>query len=159
MRRAGAKKSVRSGARPKRRHVHPGFRILEHPADLGIEGSGSTLAKAYEGCALGLVSIFVDPSSVRTLAERRITLTALDPDQLLVKWLEEVLYLYDGDGFIVRKPTITNLTDTHLEASLRGESFDARRHRSRLDVKAITYHQLLLAKKAKTFTARVYVDI
>jgi len=155
-RRAGAKTDR---AKAKRRLARSGFRILEHPADLGIEGSGGTLAKAFEGCARGLVSIFVDPSSVRTLAERRITLTALDADQLLVKWLEEVLYLYDGGGFIVRKPTITNLTDTNLEATLRGESFDPKRHRSRLDVKAITYHQLLIRRRAGSFVASVYVDI
>lgn len=136
-----------------------GFRILEHPSDLGIEAHGETLAKAFEECARGLVAVIIDPSTVSNREMRRISLSARDADQLLVKWLEEIHYLYDGSGFIVKEPVIEELTATALKGTLMGEAFDPGRHMTRLDVKAITYHQLSIREKQGGFVVTVFVDI
>ena len=136
-----------------------GFRILEHPADLGIEAQGETLAEAFEWCAKGLVSILVDTSSVSSREMRTISLSAHDVDQLLVKWLDEILYLFDGAGFVVKEPLVGELTPTGLTAVLRGEAFESGRHESRLDVKAITYHQLSIRELQGGFVVTVYLDI
>jgi SHS2 domain-containing protein len=157
--RARRKTVSRSTANPGQRGGTSGFRILEHPSDLGIEACGTTLAKAFEQCARGLVSIFVDPSTVTIREKRSVSLTATDPDQLLVKWLEEILYLYDGERFVAKSPLIRSLSDTSLDALLRGERSDPLKHRSRLDVKAITYHQLHIRKGRGRFIVRAFVDI
>jgi SHS2 domain-containing protein len=149
----------RKAANKAKRPVRSSFRILEHPSDLGIEAYARTLSGAFAACARGLVSIFVDPSTVRIRDERRVSLTAHDRDQLLVKWLEEILYLYDGEGFVSKKSVISTLTGTNLEGFIRGELFDSARHRSRLDVKAITYHQLLIRENKDGVVVRVFVDI
>jgi len=144
---------------PGGENVSSRFRILEHPSDLGIEAYGDTLAMAFEGCALGLVSIFIDPSSVSGRDIRHISLSAQDVDQLLVKWLEEILYLYDGTGFVVKEPVVEELTPTGLRAVLRGEAFKAGLHVTRLDVKAITYHQLSVREVQGGFVVTAYLDI
>ena len=41
----------------------------------------------------------------------------------------------------------------------RGEKFQPSRHRAKVLVKAITYHQLVLEKTARGWRAQVYVDI
>ena len=136
-----------------------GFRILEHPADIGIEAWATTTAEAFGVAAHGLISIILDPTLIQRRTTRVVELHATDRDQLLVKWLEEILYLYDGEGFVVRSSDVTQLTTTTLTATLTGEPFDPDRHESRLDVKAVTYHQLLITEGGGISTVRIYLDI
>ena len=53
----------------------PGFMILDHPADLGIEAYGQTLAESFEQAALGLISVILDPATVRQVEAERLIST------------------------------------------------------------------------------------
>jgi len=44
--------------------MESGYRILEHPSDVGIEASGPDLREAFRQAAMGMISIVVNPSSV-----------------------------------------------------------------------------------------------
>jgi SHS2 domain-containing protein len=135
------------------------FKILDHPADLGIEARGSTLAEAFSSAAIGLMSVILDLSAVSPADEKEIIVTAGDVEQLLVKWLSEILYLYDGRRFISKEFIIHDFEPTRLRAVVRGENFSEAKHRTRLEVKAITYHQLLVEEKIEGGLVRFYVDI
>lgn len=135
------------------------FRIVEHPADLGIEAEGSTLRDAFAAAAYGLVSIILDPAAVETRESRDVSLDASDREQLLVKWLSEILYLYDGQGFVAKEFEIDRLTPTLLNARVQGEMFDLHKHHTKLDVKAVTYHQLEIAETNNGVRVRVFLDI
>lgn len=136
-----------------------GFAILDHPADIGIEAYGDTLAQAFEQAAIGMMAIIVELSSVNLHEIREIILLANDKEQLLVKWLTEILYLYDGQQFIPKEFTIHSLNSTSLTAIIRGEPLSAQRHQTLLDVKAVTYHQLFIEEKNDGAMVRVYLDI
>lgn len=139
--------------------MHEGYRILEHPSDIGIEANGQTLKDALEYVARGLVSIIVDPSTVEPIEQRYIRLAANDLEQLLVKWLSEILYLYDGNDFLVSDVSIEQLSNISLEAILTGDILDERKHVLKLDVKAITYHQLEIEEREDGCRVKVFVDI
>jgi SHS2 domain-containing protein len=136
-----------------------GYRILEHPSDVGIEAAGRSLKEVFEYAALGLVSIIADPSTVDSAERRFVALEGSDHENLLVKWLSELLYLYDGQQFLPSDVEITRLTSQQLEASVMGESVDAQKHALKTDVKAITYHQLKVEEREDGFLVRVFVDI
>jgi SHS2 domain-containing protein len=80
--------------------VSAGFRVLEHPADLGIEASGGSIGEAFEQAAAGLIAILLDPAGVRPRQARTLHVTAPDRERLLVCWLSEILYQIDGRGFV-----------------------------------------------------------
>jgi SHS2 domain-containing protein len=136
-----------------------GFRILEHPADIGIEASGHTLAEAFEYSALGLMSLIVEPATVDSSEQRIVSLKGTDPENLLVLWLSEIIYLYDGEDFLVSKVTIERLAGGELEAILEGEKMIEAKHTLRMDVKAITYHQLKIDVTPEGVLLRVFLDI
>ncbi len=136
-----------------------GFTIFDHPSDLGITAKGASLSEAFEEAARGLISIIADLPSVRPAVARKISFTASDPQQLLVKWLSEILYLYDGQQFIAGEFHVERLTDTKLEGFVRGEPFSAVRHHPRTDVKAITYHQVAVRSDRDGAEVTVVVDI
>lgn len=134
------------------------FTILGHPSDLGIEATGGTMADAFASAAAGMMSVIVDPSTVNAVEQRSVHVTASDIEQLLVRWLSEILYLYDGARFIAGRFDIRELNATALDAVLHGEVLDLARHHTRLDVKAVTYHQVLI-EQTEGARIRVYLDI
>lgn len=134
------------------------FTILDHPSDLGIEATGMTIADAFASAAAGMMSVIVDPSTVNAVEQRSVQVSASDIGQLLVRWLSEILYLYDGGRFIGCRFDIRKLNATALDAVIHGEMLDLTRHHTRLDVKAVTYHQLLIEETAGA-RIRVYLDI
>ena len=136
-----------------------GYVLLDHPADLGIEAFGKNLAGAFEQAALALMSVILETGKIDCKQSKVIVLEGVDWEHLLVKWLTEVLYLYDGQGFASGHFVISELSSTRLEATVDGEPFDERKHAPRLDVKAITYHQLLVEEVAPGARVRVFLDI
>ncbi|MGD0337812.1 MAG: archease [Bacteroidota bacterium] len=135
------------------------FKLLEHPADIGIEATGSTLVEAFASAAEGLISIIVDPETVRTQILQRIEIEADDDEALLVKWLNELVYLFDAEHFVCSKIEIHSLVSHTLKATIHGELFLQDRHTTRMDIKAVTFHQLFIGECNGRWTIRVFVDI
>ncbi len=90
---------------------------------------------------------------------REIVLEGNDLEHLLFLWLSEILYLTDGEQFLVRHATVTSVSPSHLRAIVVGEPLDRSRDVFRRDVKGITYHQLAVAQTGGEHTLRVFVDI
>ncbi len=136
-----------------------GYRILDHPADLGIEAVGATLEEAFEQAAAALMSIIIEHPTADDHEQREVEITASDFEHLLVKWLTEVLYQYDGQRFVTARATISFLSPTNLRATLHGAPLSTLTHETKLDVKAVTYHQVLVEERKNGGRVRVYLDI
>lgn len=135
------------------------FRLLEHTADIGFEACGETLQEMFEMAASALMSLMVDLSTVEEREERRIKVDANDREQLLVRFLSELLFLFDAEGFTTCRARVQTMNDHALEVVVKGEKFSETKHEPRLYVKAITYHQLTIQKTSNGFCARVFVDV
>ena len=129
---------------PVQDRIVQGFTIIEHPSDVGIEARGASLKDAFVQAAYGLMSIIVERETVYEAETKTVVLASTDYERLLVKWLSELVYLYDGNHFLAAGISIDTLTHDGLSATIRGETFDASRHRVLVDVKAVTYHQLVV---------------
>jgi len=135
------------------------FRVLGHTADIGFEAFGATREEVFVNAARALVDLIVDLSSIRPREELQIEVSGPDPASLLINWLSEILYLQDGENWLLGDFEVRSLEDTAIIAAARGEKFDPARHQAKLLVKAITYHQLALEKTAQGWRAQVFVDI
>jgi SHS2 domain-containing protein len=135
------------------------YQILEHPADLGIEARGADLREAFEAAAEGLIALMVDIDTVSAMESRQIELESEDWEQLLVKWLGEILYLFAGEKFISVEFKIHQLHRKGLKAEVFGEKLHLVKHITRMDVKAITYHQILASESLEGGKIRVFLDI
>ena len=135
------------------------FRVLEHTADVGFEATGATREEAFVNAALALQDLSVDLDSIAARDEVSIAVDGENAQELLVNWLSQILYLFDAEGWVLREFKLARLEDRGLEAVARGERFDRERHHVKLQVKAITYHQLALEKAPGGWRAQVYVDI
>jgi len=136
-----------------------GYRIFDHTADLGVEVTGATLEELYAGAALALFDLLTDLSSVRAGVAREIVVSGEDPADLLVNFLRETLYGWNGDGFLMKSCLIREVKPQRLKALLRGEPFDPARHRILKEIKAVTYHQASVEKTGDGWVARVIFDV
>ena len=136
-----------------------GFEVLEHPADIGFRAFGSTLPGLYRAAAIAMLSIAGNPEAAEPREERRLTVESGDRESLMVDWLNEVLYWFDGGLFAFRDFRVESLSASRIEAVGMGEPRDPDRHRARLIVKAATYHQLVVAERGGRWVAEVYLDI
>jgi len=135
------------------------YRIFDHTADLGVEVTGATLEELYAGAAFALFDLLTDLSSVRAGVAREIVVSGEDPADLLVNFLREILYAWNGDRFLMKACRIQEVSPRRLKALLRGEPFDPSRHRIQQEIKAVTYHQASVEKTAAGWRARVVFDV
>jgi len=131
------------------------YKILEHTADVGIEVESLNLEKAFEEAALAMISLSIDINKVDKKIKKNFNISAENYDSLLVKFLSEILYLFDAEQFVPGyvKVKINNLT---LNAELEGEKYNREKHGSYLVIKAVTYHMLMVDKTGRL---RVLFDI
>jgi SHS2 domain-containing protein len=134
-------------------------RLLEHTADMGIEASGETLEELFAQAAYGLLEIIAGTPEPRSREEKSVTVEGGDTEELLVNWLNEILYLLEIQGFFPSDFEVEEVCGNRLRARVRGEPFDPQRHPVEREVKAVTYHQLRVEKSDGLWQARVYVDL
>lgn len=135
------------------------YRLLEHTADMGIEARAASLDALFVCAARGLREVlFGRACPVKAREQLKVELQAADREELLVAWLGEILFLVEQRGFFPAVFQVEELGDHLLKASLVGEY--QRRGLSPLrEVKAVTYHRLLVQKKGDGWQARVYLDL
>jgi SHS2 domain-containing protein len=122
------------------------FEILDHTADVGIIAYGADLSQAFANAAKALFSLITELDDVEEVLHRDVELTASDEENLLVEWLNELVYRFDTESIIFRRFDIIQLDSTHLKARGYGEKLDSSKHKLKTGVKAATYHMLKVDK-------------
>lgn len=134
------------------------FQVIEHTADMGIEVRADSREELFVQAARGLREI-LSATTVTGGAERTIEIEGGDVPELLVKWLNEILFLLETERFFPIDFVIEEVTDDHLRGRIRGEPFDPERHSIEREIKAVTYHQLRVEKQDGLWQARIFVDL
>jgi SHS2 domain-containing protein len=135
-----------------RREEPEGFEAADHTADVALRVWARDREGLFRQAALGLLRLLTDPSRVRPVEVTPVALEGLDLEELLVGWLNEILYLSDigRRRFAqVDRLRIEPARDGfRLAAALRGEALEPQRHPSGVGVKAATYHDLHIDPQA-----------
>lgn len=135
------------------------FEILEHTADIGLRARGRTKAELFANAALALMSIAVELENVQPEASYPIAATGEDDAALLVNWLSEVLYYLDGGRIVMCRFQVDELERGSVRGCGWGEPWNPARHRAKVVVKGVTYHQFKLTKDSQGWCAEVFLDI
>ncbi len=119
-----------------------GFEIIDHTADVAIAAYGADLKKAFANAALGMFSIITDLDIVNERVIRDVEVTSEDMKDLLVSWLNELLFVCEVDKILFKRFDISELSDTRMLAKCYGEKINLKRHKFKAEIKAATYHML-----------------
>lgn len=135
-----------------------GYSQFEHTADIGISATGSDLRELFTNFALGLFDVICDMGKVSPIEEIKVNISSSDLESLLVKWLNELVYIFDSKRMLLSQFDIKAVDHDSLTAVVSGEKIDPKRHELRLSVKAATYHQLSI-KKNKQYEGKIILDV
>lgn len=135
------------------------FSTFDISGDLGLRIEAEDMKSVMETAAEGLTEVITDLSAVNTTSSIEVRLEAADTEELVVSWLNELIFLLDARGFITRKATVSDITETGLDAVLHGETFDPERHERRVMVKAATFHGFSINKTAGRIVVEVVLDL
>jgi SHS2 domain-containing protein len=151
--------SLHPADRSSTEELVPGVRELDHTADVGIQISALEPAELFLRAALGMAHLMRKnerASSGAATDERALTLEADSLERLLVRWLGELLYLDEVDGFVFEAATFDELGPEGLSATVHGRLEPDLPERQ---LKGVTYHGLRLEPAPDGWQARVIFDI
>lgn len=135
------------------------WETFEHQADVGLAVHAPDGAGLFAEAGLALLSLLCEPDTVRERASYDVSVSASGEGELLVAWLNELLFLFEGRSVVWRRIEIRSWSPTALQATLHGEPADPGRHGIGGGVKAATYHGLVVASDPSGWHARVILDV
>jgi SHS2 domain-containing protein len=142
------------------------YRILDHAADAKLRAFGETLEEAFANAALGTVSLMTDWEKVERRVGHDVRVEGRDLEQLLARFLTEIVFLSDAKAFVlggVEGPAIEDLGPTgdpafRLSARFVGDD-RPERYDFHGDVKAITYSEMKIEHGCGPWMLQVVVDM
>ena len=125
--------------------------LIDHTADMMVRAFGSTLEECFGNAAYALFDQTVDLSNVGTSESVDIRVTGIDDEDRLFSFLSEMLFIEDADNLILREFDVRFEGDD-VVCRARGETLDRTRHRVRSEVKAVTYHMMVIDRDTPSVT-------
>jgi len=137
----------------------PFYTLIDHTADLRIRVHGKDLKDLFRNAGRALVDLMIVKASGDDAANIDIAIEGEDLPDLMVRWLGEILYLFEGEGVVATAFDIHELGPKGLRATVGGVPFDSETHEVLTDIKAVTYHQIEVAPRGGRWEAKVTFDV
>ena len=136
------------------------FEILDHTADVGIRVRGSSIENLFENAAYGMLRLwFGDLPSMSAVNETSLEIHAADNQQLLVRFLNELIYVVDSKKVLPLQIKLRIEDGVNLQAIVKGIDIRKLKVIPYTYIKAATYHQLKIKEGIEGFTAEIYFDV
>ncbi|HMK55948.1 MAG TPA: archease [Dissulfurispiraceae bacterium] len=135
------------------------YEQIDISGDVGIKAWGSDCAEAWANAGIGMYSLVTDLNKIGESRSVDVVIKADSSEGLLVKYLNELIFHFDTYNFIGRRIDITAFSEDSLRALVYGAEFDPALHEQRLLLKAATYHNIRIEKKADRCEVEVIFDI
>ena len=132
---------------------------FDHPADVGLAARADSLSELFEALAEGLADFICLRKTVRPAESREVEARAEDREDLVHDFLSAVMSEIQERRFMVASVAVTQASETHVSARLTGEPYDPSRHEIRVEVKAVTYHQLKVWQEGGQWRGKVILDL
>ncbi len=146
-----------------------GFREYEHTADWQLHVWAPDLTGLLEQAARGMYALSGTRLQAGPRLEETLEIKALDPENLLVRFLDEILYYSEQEniGFDAFQLSLnrtnqdgaildgTILDGTILHAQLKGAPIES----SDKEIKAVTYHKLGIRKTKGGLEVEIVFDV
>jgi SHS2 domain-containing protein len=142
--------------------VAGGYRFLDHMTDAIIEAYGSTLEEAFENAAKALCDTMIDLKTVRAESEIKFSAKGNDLYSLLFDWLDKVMLLLVADRIAMSQFSVKikhHNNEYLLEGITRGEPLELDRHHYKVEIKAVTYHEMEIRQEKDMITTRFLLDL
>ena len=132
------------------------YEFLDHTADIKIKAYGKTQEEAFENLVLAISEYLSKEQKIKPKKTKTIEVHGTDKENLLYNFIDELIYLYDAENFIVSKAEI-NFLGNNIKAALYGD--DTKNYKDLDHIKAATYAEMHVKKTEKGWELQVVLDV
>ena len=133
-----------------------GFSAVDHTADWAIAVQGSDLKRLFIYATLGMNSLLIgEQGDIPQNVTKRIKLSAIDEESLLVEWLGELAFWAETERLIFGSFEFNELETQNLDAiAVGGVVPSIEKH-----IKAVTYHDLKIVGNDSGLKTTIVFDV
>jgi SHS2 domain-containing protein len=137
------------------------YKFFDHTADIGVEVTGRTKKELFVNAAEALFDVLIESKTgeVSEKKQKTIAVDGADAADLLINFLRELLYLFNGEKFVMVNCEIIKFANKELQAQLTGESFNSKKHLIKTEIKAVTYSGAKVEKLKTGWKVRIIFDV
>ena len=139
------------------------FNFIDHTADIAVEVKAGTIEELFTASAFAWQESVIEKGIISLPDKHEIIIEELSYEELLVRFLDELNFLFLTRKWIMREINKIELKKDidkiKLRAFVAGENFDEKRHQLKVEIKAVTFHQMEIKKIENMFTTRIIFDI
>ena len=132
------------------------FEFLEHTADIKFQAFGKTREEVFINCALALSNVLYD-RKIREKKTYKIKAQGDDNESLLYNFLEELLFLFDTENFLLSSVKEIKIKDNKITAKLTGDNSE--KYEIKTYIKSPTYNDMFIKKEGGWWVAQVVMDV
>jgi len=135
------------------------YELIDHTADIGIRVYGKDLKELFANAAFAMFDIIADLEGMKTSVTVEIRKDAPNREELLITWLDELLYNFYTKGLIFSKFEILELDEEHISGKAIGRHIGENKNRLKTEIKAATYHELKIENKDNLWQTQLIFDV
>jgi SHS2 domain-containing protein len=134
-------------------------RIIARQSELVVRVVGTSQINLFVNAAFALFDVITDTEKIDTQERLQLEVEGSDRDDLLLNWLRELLYLYQGSAFLLKEFNVQEMKDTSVKAQVSGEKLDPDRHEIKQEIAAVAYDQSHMQKTGDQWIAQVILEV
>lgn len=135
------------------------YEQIPHTADIAIRVYGKDVRELFINAAYGMFDIIADLEGMKNSTSQKINVEAPSQEELLVFWLDELLYNFYTKGIIFSEFDIGFLNGHRLTAQVHGRHLVENKNRLKTEIKAVTYHNLKIREGDGGYTVEIVFDV
>ncbi len=135
------------------------YEQIPHTADLAARIYGKDLKELFTNAAFGMFDIMADLEGLNPSVSVDIELEAPSKEELLVSWLDELLYNFYTKNIIFFNFDIKTISDNKLTAKVYGRHVGENRDRLRTEIKAATFHDIEIKETKFGLSVDIVFDV
>ena len=135
------------------------YTSIDHTADIGINVYGADSKELFTDAAIALFDHIVDSATLTGVLQEDLDIIGIDWPDLMVNWLRELLYLWNGKQILIKSIDIQTILKKHISAKITGDRYNPKEHTIIGEIKAVTYHQIHVARSRLGWEAKIIFDV
>ncbi|MGB9748478.1 MAG: archease [Candidatus Woesearchaeota archaeon] len=138
------------------------FEYLKKTADVRFRAVGKDFEELLKNSFRAMINVMVDSDKVKKKEKIGVEVKAKTLDKLLIKFLEEILFLLDSENFIASELECVKITRKKgfyvLNAFVLGDK-NLKEYDFSLSVKAVTYNDFVFKRGYGFYVAEITLDV
>lgn len=135
------------------------YEQFPHTADIGVRVFGKTLKELFENAAFAMFDILADLEGLKGPLTQEFELTAPNYEELLIAWLDELLYNFYTKNIIFYKFDVEKLAPDLIKAKAYGRLVGDNKNRLKTEIKAATYYNLKIIQRDDYYEVDIIFDV